>query len=159
MRVHQIDVDDEVMAYLKSKAEPLIDTANSVLRRELLGRLHRLSERRPVGQPGVGLSSLPDISRPVFGLPQALRQILAVVQLTRNGARTRPEATATVAKQFGVETQTVLDKYCRQLGLTALAFDRLLDQAGLTDLRALLKRKFPEHCDLIDKSIGSRAAP
>lgn len=33
-----IEVDDEVFAYLQSRSEPLVDTPNDVLRRELLGR-------------------------------------------------------------------------------------------------------------------------
>jgi hypothetical protein len=32
-----IEVDDEVFSYLQSRSEPLVDTPNDVLRRELLG--------------------------------------------------------------------------------------------------------------------------
>ncbi|MFE4173285.1 hypothetical protein ACFRR7_14740 [Streptomyces sp. NPDC056909] len=36
-----IEVDDEVFAYLQSRSEPLVDTPNDVLRRELLGSVGR----------------------------------------------------------------------------------------------------------------------
>lgn len=36
-----IEVDDEVFAYLQSHSEPLVDTPNDVLRRELLGTAGR----------------------------------------------------------------------------------------------------------------------
>jgi hypothetical protein len=38
MKFHQVDVDDEVFEYLKRKAEPFVDTPNSVMRRELLNK-------------------------------------------------------------------------------------------------------------------------
>lgn len=35
--MRRIEIDDEVFGYLQSRSEPLIDTPNDVLRRELLG--------------------------------------------------------------------------------------------------------------------------
>ena len=49
--------------------------------------------------------------------------------------------------------QTVLDKYTRQLGLTAFQFDKLLEPARLDELRGLLKQKFPDHSAVIDEEL------
>lgn len=156
MRFHRIEVDDEVMGYLKSKAEAFVDNPNSVLRRELLGMADKVAPPIPSNRPPVLYSDMPGRLLPLrSGTPQALRQILEVVQLSRNGSYLRSEATAVVAKALGVAPQTVLDKYCRQLGLTALKFDRLLEQSNLADLRALLGRKFPDHRELIEKALGA----
>ncbi|MGW4723010.1 restriction system modified-DNA reader domain-containing protein [Streptomyces sp. NPDC004291] len=35
--MRRIEIDDEVFSYLQSRSEPLVDTPNDVLRRELLG--------------------------------------------------------------------------------------------------------------------------
>jgi hypothetical protein len=75
-------------------------------------------------------------------------------QVVRGGAYTRTTATSFVAKQHNVFPQTVLDKYCRQLGLTAEQFDRLLQQPGAVDLRKLLKSKSPGYDDVIDSVLG-----
>jgi hypothetical protein len=52
-----------------------------------------------------------------------------------------------------IATQTVLDKYCRQLSLTAYQFDRLLEQPNLSDLKALLSNKFNEHQTTIEEYV------
>jgi hypothetical protein len=88
------------------------------------------------------------------GTPQALRQILEVAQLVRGGAYSRTAATQFVAKQHRVFPQTVLDKYCRQLDLTANQFDRLLEQEDSADLRQLLRSKFPEHAEVVNAALG-----
>lgn len=155
MRLHQVEVDDEVFQFVKRHAEPLVDTFNSALRRllPLDGRSRgstRLSSS-PQGTPARSLSVLPSFSS---GTPQALRQILEVAHLVRGGAYTRTAATSFVAKQHNVFPQTVLDKYCRQLELTASQFDRLLEQEVATDLRTLLKSKFPGHGEIIDQVLG-----
>jgi len=59
-----------------------------------------------------------------------------------------------VADKHGVFTQTVLDKYCRQLGLTASRFDQLLGQKDLVDLREILKSKFQTYTETIDAALG-----
>ena len=160
MRFHRIEVDEDVMGYLKSKAEAFVDDPNSVLRRELLGRSEKVAPPKSSTRPVVLYSDMPG-RLPLLrsGTPQALRQILEVVHLARSGSYSRSEATGVVAKALGVAPQTVLDKYCRQLGLTALEFDRLLEQSNLGDLRGLLELKFPEHRELIEKTLGSDRKP
>lgn len=140
MRVHQVEVDDEVFSFVKARAEPLEDTFNSALRRllPLEGR-----DKRP---PASGASAT--LAFPT-GTPEALRQILEVIRLVRGGAYTRTAATQFVAKQHGVFPQTVLDKYCRQLQLSATQFDQLLEEEGLVKLQAILRSKFPAHAELI----------
>jgi hypothetical protein len=156
MRFHQVEVDEDIFQFVKMRAEPLVDTFNSVLRRLLLvneqaprGSKH-LSSSTP-GSPAKNSGALPSFSG---GTPQALRQILEVASLVRGGAYTRTAATSFVAKQHNVFPQTVLDKYCRQLGLTAGQFDRLLEQADNAELQTLLKSKFPGHGDVIEQALG-----
>jgi hypothetical protein len=154
MRFHQVEIDEDVFKFVKLHAEPLVDTFNSTLRRLLLlegqprGAKNLLSS--PQGSPAQSTSTLPSFSG---GTPQALRQILEVASLVRGGAYTRTAATSFVAKQHNVFPQTVLDKYCRQLGLTASQFDRLLEQHGTVDLQKLLKSKFPGHGEVIEQML------
>jgi hypothetical protein len=154
MRVFTIEVDEEVFAHLQAKAQAFVDTPNTVLRRELLGRqpapapeLSAAAERRRAARsplpPAPSLPSMP------FGTPAALKQTLWVAHLVLDKGRARSEATADVARVLGVAPQTVLDKYCRQLGLTADAFDRMLREPGLHKLEALLVAKFANHADTI----------
>ncbi len=155
MRFHQVEVDDEVFQFVQRQAEPLVDTFNSALRQVLpLDGQSREPTRLssfPQGAPAKNSSDLPSFPS---ATPQALRQILEVVHLIRGGAYTRTTATSFVAKQHNIFPQTVLDKYCRQLGLTAREFDRLLEQADAADLRKLLKSKFPEYGEVIDQVLG-----
>lgn len=149
MKFHQIEVDDEVFGYLKKKAEPLVDTPNSVLRRELPLKDQVIVRASSVPRSSNGVSSnLPP------GTPAALRQILAVARLVVKGTHTRTDATRLVAQEYQVAPQTVLDKYCRQLGLTASEFDRLLEQPGLSDLKALLTKKFGHLGNTINQYLG-----
>lgn len=154
MRMHQVEVDDEVFTLVKAYAEPLEDTFNSALRRLLpLGKSKGVSasamSSKPSGKTSTSIPSFPT------GTPQALQQILAVTKLVRGGAYSRTGATQFVAKQLNVAPQTVLDKYCRQLQLTAGEFDRLLDEDSLADLGKILKSKFPGHSEVIDDVIKS----
>ncbi|MHB8311606.1 MAG: hypothetical protein ACYDCY_14740 [Metallibacterium sp.] len=146
MRAHQVEVDDEVFAFVKSHAEPLVDTFNSSLR-----RLLPFNTVKPV-KAAITLaessSSFPS------GTPQALRQILEVAALVRGGAYARTSATRFVAKQHRVATQTVQDKYARQMGLTTNQFDHLLEQSDRKELKCLLRSKFPEHSVIIDSSLS-----
>jgi negative regulator of replication initiation len=146
MRMHQVEVDDEVFSLVKRHAEPLVDTFNSALRRLL-----------PVGKPRA--SHLPNGKHQTqhqfpAGTPEALRQILEVARLVRSG-HSRRDATRYVAKQFRVAYQTVCDKYARQLDLKASQFDRLLELEKSEELRALLRSKFPEHTNVIDRVLNS----
>lgn len=151
MRFHQVEVDEEVFSFVKGQAEPLVDTFNSTLRRLLpleAPKIHSHAQSAKVSRTNAGgVPSLPS------GTPQALRQILGVAHLVRGGAYTRTAATQFVAKQHGVFPQTVLDKYCRQLQLTANQFDRLLEQQNFADLRKLLKSKFPAYAEVVDAAL------
>lgn len=146
MKWHTIEVDDDVMEYLKKRAEPFKDTTpNSVLRRELLkGRQTTvMTSLISANQKNGTADHFP------VGIPVALQQILEVTRLFKQGAYSRNEATHFVAKQHGVAPQTVQDKYGRQLDLTADEFDRLLAQTGFNDLVTLLIKKFPRYGDII----------
>lgn len=150
MKMHQVEVDDEVFLFVKTHAEPLVDTFNSALRRLLpLSHAKIQTKELEVGRAG-SASILPSLSS---GIPQALRQILEVIHLTLGGAYTRTTATKCVARYHKVYHQTVYDKYCRQLNLTVAEFDRLLGQIGLEDLKKILKSKFPNHAQIIDEVV------
>lgn len=154
VRMHQVEVDNEVFAFVKAHAEPLEDTFNSALRRllPLEDRKRQDSEApnlKPSPKTGSAIPSYPT------GTPQALQQILSVARLVCGGAYSRTGATQFVAKQLDVAPQTVLDKYCRQLQLTASEFDRLLEQDSLMDLGRILRSKFSHHSDVIDDVIAS----
>ena len=145
-----IEVDDEVFNYLKSKAEPLVDTSNTVLRRELLGSRIGRTQRVPrtTSNAHDGGPNIP------AGTPMALREILEVVHCVRNSGSARTDATHNVARKLGITPQSVIDKYTRQLGLTASQFDRLLDRDKLAELRTMLKQRFQSHVEVIDHILG-----
>lgn len=153
MGFHKVEVDDDVYQFVKAHAEPLVDTFNSALRRLLpLSGIQNQKDRAFEKEPRSGTSAtLPSVPQ---HLPQALRHILEVVRLVRGGAYTRTMATQYVARQYNIFPQTVLDKYCRQLDLTASQFDRLLEEPGLIELRKRLKTKFSVHAQEIDKVLG-----
>ncbi len=146
MRMHTIEVDNEVFAYLKSEAEPLVDDANKVLRRLLL-KDRPNGRQSPITSISNGHDGPPKIPA---GTPMALREVLEVVQHVRNSGSTRRDATRYVAGRLNITIQSVLDKYTRQLGLTASQFDRLLDAGNVGELKSLLKRKFRAHGEVID---------
>ena len=146
MTTHQVEVDDEVFAFVKSHAEPLVDDFNSSLRR-LLPLTAKLEKRPAPAAATAGTPTFPT------GTPQALRQIIEVALLVQGGAYARPSATQFVAKRHGVAPQTVQDKYARQLGLTAHQFDLLLEQPGLKELKQLLTSKFASHADVISRMV------
>lgn len=154
MRFYQVEVDDDIFQFVKAHAEPLVDTFNSALRRLLLissvqaKKEEALETETPSAASVAGLPAVPPY------LPQALKHVLEVVRLVRGGAYTRTTATQYVARQYKVFPQTVLDKYCRQLSLTAIQFDRLLEEPGLVELRKKLKTKFPRHTQTIDEVLG-----
>lgn len=148
MRMHRIEVDDEIFHYLKKKAEAFVDTPNTVLRKELLGDKSESTRVSVVRDSGLDSPIMPT------GMPMALRQILEVVYIIRKEGRSRQEATRIVANKYRVASSTVIDKYCRQLNITAYAFDRLLAQPNLTDLRALLNKKFNEHHAMIKRYLA-----
>ena len=141
--MHKIEVDEVVWGLLKKQAEPFEDTPNSVLRRLLLAKSQKTISAQFLSS-GNG-------ETPVFpkGVPTALQQILEVAYLVVKLGYTRTEATNTVAKRREVAPQTVIDKYCRQLNKKAFEIDRLLEQ-DLDKFKAILKKYFPHHHDVID---------
>jgi hypothetical protein len=151
MRMHAIDIDQEVLDYLKSKAEPFTDTPNDVLRRLLLGKTN--SEKHAQFKPSEGSTYNPP---PIpAGTPKALEHILQVVFLTHFSGIPRSKATKNVAKMHGgIAPQTVLDKYCRQLNLKASEFDKLIAEPGLSGLKEILYAKFNGHRKVIDNYLN-----
>ena len=149
MQTYKIEIDEKVWNYLKSKAEPFEDTPNSVLNRILLGgeisRPNDANGRIPVGIPTSFLG----------GVPKALAQILEVIYEVKMSGRNRSEATNLVAQRRNTAPQTVIDKYCRQLGKRAYEIDRLLEDQNLAELRELLERKFVNHRKLINSFFAS----
>lgn len=140
---HMIEVDDDVMAYLRTKAEPFVDTPNSVLRRVLLAASVSKPGRAPgVVVPVLASSPSPKVDIP-FGMPEALRQTLEVVSYMRRSGVDRNSATLFVAKSHNIARETVSDKYCRQMGLTAAQLDRLLSEPSLEQFAGRLRSKFP----------------
>ncbi|MCP3682657.1 MAG: hypothetical protein GY861_08215 [bacterium] len=142
MKMHKIEVDNDVYTYLESKAKGF-DTPNRVLRRELLGHNDESSTTK--------VQSIPQF--PV-GTPKALEEILQVIYLIRVEDFTRSEATHSVAQHHGVATQTIIDKYTRQLGLTASEFDGLLVYDGQSELKSYLNTKFMGYENLIKEILG-----
>ena len=88
------------------------------------------------------------------GLPEALRQVLEVAQLVLHG-HDRIEATQAVAREHTISQQSVLDKYCRQLGYTAAQFDTQLEEPGRQELRERLKQRFPDYHEVIDEVLNN----
>ena len=137
MEMHWIEVDDKIWKYLQVNAEPFIDNPNSVLHRILFGE--------SVGQ---NLVVGPPIS--VTGLPKALAQILEVIHEVERHGFSRAKATRRVAEKRGTVPQTIMDKYCKQLGKKARDIDVLLEEPGYVQFKGVLKDKFPDHNGIID---------
>jgi hypothetical protein len=132
MRNYTIEIDEVIMEYLKKHAEPFSDTPNTVLHRLLFGNLK------------------PAVTQQVFqtavfeSMPKALSQILEVIYQVGKEGKTRPDATRIVAEKNRTAPQTVIDKYCRQLGKNAQEVDRLLAEPGLGGFKMILINKFPK---------------
>ena len=146
MWFRNIGVDEEVYAYLKKRGETFEDTPNSVLRRELLGSESAgwKGSKNVIGRDASVVPELPT------GIPKGLRQILEVVYLVQIAGQTRSEATHLVARNYRIAPNTVIDKYCRQLGLEAFEFDALLERDSLEDLKTVLKKKYSRYAELVD---------
>jgi hypothetical protein len=76
------------------------------------------------------------------GTPKALLHTLEVIFEIKKNGLSRSEATNKIAQRSGVYPQTILDKYCRQLGKSAAEFDRLLQEPKLTELKSILEKKY-----------------
>jgi hypothetical protein len=155
MRTYQVEVDEEVFSYVQRHAEPLVDDFNSTIKR-LLGLAAGGSKAQ---SPSAKTQStpIPGLSLP-REVPQSLRQILEVAYLVSKHGESRTDATRIVARSHRVAPQTVLDKYCRQLDLTAAEFDRLLDEPKLKTLRKKLQTKFGEYITQIDNVLFEKDA-
>lgn len=141
MKTYEITVDEDIWNFLKSHAIPLEDTPNSVLRKFLLGN----SGGAPPKKQEQG-EDFPTFS---IGVPKALAQILEVIYLVKKRGYTRTDATNKVADNRSTASQTVLDKYCRQLNKKAFEIDHLLEDQKLDEFRLLLERKFINHGNVI----------
>jgi len=149
MQFYKIEVDEKIWSFLKSNAEPFEDTPNTVLNRILFGNGN--------SQKNVGNKEITNTPTPALplGTPKALSQILEVIYEMKNSGRTRNEATNIVAKRRGTASQTVIDKYCRQLNKRAYEIDRLLENKNLGQFKLLLKTKFENHKELVESFFES----
>jgi hypothetical protein len=149
MKNYSIEVDQEVWDYLKRNAEPFVDTPNSVLRRILF-------RGRPANDSdvGEGQSSTNPLSLP-SSMPRALAQILEVIYEVKKRGKPRNEATNIVAERRKTAPQTVIDKYCRQLGKRAYEIDRLLLDRNTDEFEALLQSRFTGYQGLISSFFSS----
>ena len=86
----------------------------------------------------------------VTGLPKALAQILEVIHEVERHGFSRAKATRRVAEKRGTVPQTIMDKYCKQLGKKARDIDVLLEEPGYVKFKGILKDKFPDHNGIID---------
>jgi hypothetical protein len=161
MRRYTVEVDEDVFQFLDEHAHDRLETHNTVLRRELaietktqpsgITRVEALSDGNQIDAESArrGLPSLP------FNTPEALKQVLWVIYLVREKGRSRPDASADVARLLRVATQTVNDKYGRQLGLTADRFDALLSEPTLTELGRVLSTRFAQHHPSIEQVLDT----
>jgi len=148
MRFYKVDVDEEVFRCVQKFAVPLVDSFNTALRKAL-----KLGGPQVRGGKNGSDAEAADIRGGLpAGMPEALRQILEVVQLVRKGWR-REDASRSVAVSHSVAVQTVNDKYGRQLGLTAAEFEELLGDSERERLEALLKKRFPEYERIIEERL------
>lgn len=149
MKYHQVEIDDDVFEYVKQYAEPLVDNFNSALKKLLqINNPYQDSTNTEIDTPTYDDKQIP------AGTPQALVQILKVAQIVLRG-NTRNYATRIVSQEHDVTAQTVIDKYTRQLGITASKFDWLLAQPNQIELRSLLKRKFQNFQNVVDHILSS----
>lgn len=145
MQKVNIEIDEEIFNFLQSQATPFVDTPNDVLRRLLL---ESAPKNNSAPKPAILNQSLPILPR---GTPKALEHTLQVVYLVKFAKMSRPRATHRVADIHGVAPQTIIDKYCRQLELTAYQFDKLLQENDLKSLKELLYKKFPKEYKVISE--------
>ncbi len=152
--MHKIEIDTEVWDFLKRHAEPFEDTPNTVLRRLLLPQKKQIDINKKSIDTNTSVRSYyysvhQDTPSFPIGTPAALQQILEVVHAVVKLGYTRQKATNLVAKQRRITPQSVIDKYCRQLGKTALEFDHLLAH-DLPGLKSILLKHFPKQGNFIE---------
>lgn len=135
--MNKIEIDNEVMDILRKHAEPFIESHNDVLRK-LLG----------IDNNGKSYIKCPAISEL---LPKALVQILEVFYLIIAENYPRNRATNFIAIKYSIFPQTVMDKYCRQLKMTANKIDSLLLDNDIREIKSIIKINFPKFSNDIDK--------
>lgn len=141
MKMHTIEIDENVWRHLQNHAEPFIDSPNSVLNRLLFGTSKGLSQRDSTSKP-------PEMS--IKGIPKSLAQILEVVYEIEINGYSRTEATKRVAHKRSTSPQTITDKYCRQIGQKAHEIDQLLSEPGYENFKQILKERFSGHQQVIE---------
>ena len=141
MKMHTIEIDENIWSYLQKHAEPFVDTPNSVLNRILFdtSKIPAPTNREP---------EVPTVS--IQGIPKSLAQILEVVYEMEINGYSRTEATKRVARKRGTSPQTITDKYCRQIGKKAHEIDQLLSEAGYEGFKKILGSKFSAHQQVIE---------
>ena len=140
MKMHTIEIDENLWTYLQKHAEPFVDTPNSVLNRILFD-----TSKAP--SPSKQEPEIPAVS--IQGIPKSLAQILEVVYEMEINGYSRTEATKRVAHKRGTSPQTITDKYCRQIGKKAHEIDQLLSEPGYEGFKNILERKFDAHQQVI----------
>ncbi len=111
------------------------------------------SEECQVEKRTEGIEDQKDLDFP-SGLPQALTQVLEVIDAVVRLGFSRRDATKHVAVGRKVTLQTIQDKYARQLGKSAGKFDELLRPENIGNLQSLLVNKFPQHKGYISEFFG-----
>lgn len=139
MKMHKIDIDEEVWSFLKKNAEPFVDTPNTILRKYLLK------------SNGTKTKDAASDDFPVFthDVPKALAQILEVIYFVKKRGYSRSDATNKVAAIRNTASPTIADKYCRQLDKKAFEIDQLLQDDNLNKFQSILEKKFINHIGVI----------
>jgi len=141
MKMHTIEIDENLWSYLQKHAEPFVDTPNSVLNRILFDPSKATS-------PTDDEPKIPAVS--IQGIPKSLAQILEVIYEMKINDYSRTEATKRVAHKRGTSPQTITDKYCRQIGKKAHEIDQLLSEPDYEGFKKILERKFGAHQQVIE---------
>ena len=141
MKMHTIEIDENLWSYLQKHAEPFVDTPNSVLNRILFDTSNAPSPENRVPE-------IPAVS--IQGIPKSLAQILEVVYEMEINGYSRTEATKRVAHKRGTSPQTITDKYCRQIGKKAHEIDQLLSEPGYDSFIKIIESKFGDHRSVIE---------
>jgi negative regulator of replication initiation len=141
MKMHTIEIDENLWSYLQKHAEPFVDTPNSVLNRILFDTSNAPSPtNRELKIPAVSIQ----------GIPKSLAQILEVIYEMKINDYSRTEATKRVAHKRGTSPQTITDKYCRQIGKKAHEIDQLLSEPGYEGFKKILESKFGAYRQVIE---------
>ena len=141
MKMHTIEIDENLWSYLQKHAEPFVDTPNSVLNRILF-------DTSIAPSPTSREPKIPAVS--IQGIPKSLAQILEVVYEMEINGYSRTEATKRVAHKRGTSPQTITDKYCRQIGKKAHEIDQLLSEPGYEGFKKILESKFGAYQQVIE---------